>query len=249
MRHLRGFTLVELLVVISIIAVLIAMLMPSLGSARDSGMHAVCLSAKRQMMIGYTSFSTDYNGRLMVGVPSNNAEAFVRPGNTKDAIRNGALYEYVEDIEVYQCPEDPYGNHRSYSIVGVLRGEGWTGTGQLGTDKITDVVSPEAQMVFIEESDHRGWNVGSWLMRVQNGTQGRFVDYVSLFHYQGIADNISFLDGHVETKIWDDPDTIRANKNKQFFLNDPGNVDWDWLRPRYRQLREEGDIPYLTATN
>ena len=49
--------------------------------------------------------------------------------------------------------------------------------------------------------------------------------------------------------IWKDPDTVLANKNKRFYLNDPGNVDWDWLRPRYRQLREKGNIKYLPANN
>jgi hypothetical protein len=75
----------------------------------------------------------------------------------------------------------------------------------------------------------------------------RFIDYVSLFHYNNTADNIGFLDGHAETKIWDDPDTVLANTNNRFFLNDPGNVDWDWLRPRYRQLPSRGSIQYLSA--
>lgn len=247
MHSHRAFTLIELLVVISIIALLIAILMPAMGSARDSAKQAQCLSTKRQLLLGYTAYSIDHKDKLMVGNPSNHPEAFVRRGGNESAITDGALFDYVNTIDIYQCPEDPNGNLRSYSIVGVLHGEGWTSAGQYGTDEIADVVIPSAQIVFVEESDHRGYNVGSWLLRVVDGQEHRFVDYVSLFHYNNTADNVSFLDGHVETKIWQDPDTVLANQRKRFFLNDPGNIDWDWLRPRYRQLPARGSIQYLAA--
>lgn len=243
----RAFTLVELLVVISIIALLIAMLMPALGSAQESARHTQCMSAKRQLMLGYAAHSVDNKGGMMLGVPAHNPEAFVYPGGSVDAITRGALYAYVPGTEIYQCPEDPYGNARSYSIVGVLRGEGWTHSGQYGTDRVADIVHPSDQIVFVEESDHRGYNVGSWLIRVLDGQEYRWIDYMSFFHYNNTADNITFMDGHVETKIWRDPDTLRAKQQKRFFMHDPGNVDWDWLRPRYRQLRDKGSVRYLPA--
>lgn len=58
---MRGFTLIELLVVVAIIATLMAILLPSLGAARESARAAVCLSNLRQIGVGFTYYSDDHN--------------------------------------------------------------------------------------------------------------------------------------------------------------------------------------------
>jgi prepilin-type N-terminal cleavage/methylation domain-containing protein len=56
-----GFTLIELLVVISIITLLISILLPALGSARESGRGSVCLSNLRQLTLANTAYAQDSN--------------------------------------------------------------------------------------------------------------------------------------------------------------------------------------------
>src|SRR5436190_20521605 len=57
-----GFTLVELLVVVGIIAVLIAILLPVLGKARAAANRAVCLSNIKQLYNGILMYCNDNNG-------------------------------------------------------------------------------------------------------------------------------------------------------------------------------------------
>ncbi|MEO0964589.1 MAG: type II secretion system protein [Planctomycetota bacterium] len=78
----RAFTLVELLVVISIIALLIGILMPILGNARSTSENAVCLSNLRQLFIATQLYANDNDDYL----PTNDAFGGwgyrMRPGDT-----------------------------------------------------------------------------------------------------------------------------------------------------------------------
>src|SRR5579862_5172796 len=58
----RAFTLIELLVVVAIIAVLVAILLPSLGKARDRAKTTVCASNLRQWNTCIQMYSQQYDG-------------------------------------------------------------------------------------------------------------------------------------------------------------------------------------------
>ena len=70
----RGFTLVELLVAIAIIGILIAILLPAVQAARESGRRITCSNKLKQIGLAMQEFNNDH-GRLP------NADMF-RPGTT-----------------------------------------------------------------------------------------------------------------------------------------------------------------------
>ncbi len=67
-RPAAGFTLVELLVVVAIIALLLAILLPALGSVRAQAARVREMAAANQLIVAYHAYSNDYNGALLPGV-------------------------------------------------------------------------------------------------------------------------------------------------------------------------------------
>lgn len=93
----RGFSLVELLVVIGIIAVLIAILLPSLRKARISAQSAASLSNLRQLAVAVHGYKIDNRGYFPLTWPQVAGERRVRWAD--------GVYPYLRSTEVYMSPQ------------------------------------------------------------------------------------------------------------------------------------------------
>src|SRR5439155_15636146 len=129
-----GFTLVELLVVIGIIALLISILLPTLSRAREHAYRVQCMSNERQILTGVMLYTNQWKGMLpncnwasdatkqilRWPVPGPNGQPapgpgwlYTEPNKSKQSdVEGGSIWPFLKTYQVYHCPKDlgPYLN-------------------------------------------------------------------------------------------------------------------------------------------
>jgi prepilin-type N-terminal cleavage/methylation domain-containing protein len=105
---MKKFTLIELLIVVAIIGILLSILLPSLGRAREMTKRAVCLSNQRQMHIATAIYAKDNRNILPSSEPDSGSNRYLgQPGS----IAYNAILSNTS-IEIFSCPsfkrKDPF---------------------------------------------------------------------------------------------------------------------------------------------
>ena len=121
-----GFTLVELLIVISVMAVLIGMLLPAINAVRESARTTKCLNNLRQITLATFAYTNDNDNHLPMAVSGYDAESRGYEGQTLGS--KIAPYLDAQDAnsgwsvpssKIFICPDSP--------IIGIVQ----TGSGLL----------------------------------------------------------------------------------------------------------------------
>jgi prepilin-type N-terminal cleavage/methylation domain-containing protein/prepilin-type processing-associated H-X9-DG protein len=227
LRRPAAFTLIEVLVVVAIIALLIAVLLPSLSRAKEVSKRTICLHNTKMLGECWELYHTENKGRLMGACAAyeqetdttflnRNAPCWTRyigttpaqQSTTKQtwALTNGAMHKYARHLDIYHCPAIQKDEIRTYSgnwgvarLLDVNGNQNWYGRPSYRIDQLKP---PGARMVFIDdfpEDWDAVWTITPWNFQFWNPIAAR--------HDKGTT--MGFADGHSELWRWTDPDTIK----------------------------------------
>ena len=234
---LVGFTLIELLVVIAIIAILAAILLPTLSAARERARGLICLGNTRQLELAWELYADDHNGQLpdnlvMTEFGSRTNSNWVNnvmtwdthPDNTNLATITGAsLGPYAENqTSIYRCPSD-------HALSSMQRAAGWTArirsysmnamVGDVGqfTATGTNLNNPDYLQFFKLTQIPHPTEIFVFLDEHPDSIDdGYFINRAYSWQWRDLpasyhngAAAFSFADGHSALHSWMVPSTIR----------------------------------------
>jgi prepilin-type processing-associated H-X9-DG protein/prepilin-type N-terminal cleavage/methylation domain-containing protein len=207
----KAFTLVEVLVVIGIIAVLIAILLPTLRAAREESNKIACLSNLRQLALTAQNYAVAYKDSYPIATQSISVAWDFRINGS--AVEPGILWMGRTDMKIQQCPScnvksptitDPYTGY-NYNISYIGHG--------VGEFKVAPIkashVHRAAEVALFGDGEYFGGtnkfmrcplkdtpvtdgdNVGAGTRSA--GTQG--------YRHRGGRTNVAFCDGHAESLL------------------------------------------------
>ena len=203
----RGFTLVELMIAIVIVAVLVAISFPIAARVKGSARAVECISNVRQVGAALLAHAGDNHGKLIPLQPSTNPDTGKRPPIwTVQLAQEGYLWDGVGELPcgtgVWTCPDCDFVSN-AYGGYGVVEGSIFvyeelrpTGVSQPGSLRLNQIKSPANTWLIgdaaanVAQDPRKGW-YAIWPQADRWSTHGPAP------RHRGKV-NVCMVDGHVE---------------------------------------------------
>jgi len=209
-RRKSGFTLVELLVVISIVAVLAALTLPAINNARAQSLAVKCASNMQQL------------GKATLLYASDNGLCLPDSSHGIDSWTN-SLQPYASGTITFKCPADEgSGRGRTFEINDYLTAapRGAEYLSACNQSRLVCVQKPSQTVFFMELSKMAG--TPDHLHLADMGENEGFFDPSTISSLVGVqrhagSANYLFVDAHAESIKWSDAQ-VRMNAAGSLFI-------------------------------
>ncbi len=213
-RPLHGFTLVELLVVVAIIALLLAILLPALGKARDLAKSVVCTNNLKQFGLASSMYVNEFDGWhvpvtiTLPGQSSNRLLWYANPAFREAVGDKGGPYNYNPKM---LCPAatraqspnrwDENGEASMADSYGANRDEmPWPFPNKPAKTRVAglraiDLAHPSESMQFADGLNFHLTNTHSFFYEAEVNIPGK----APIAYRHDENTNASFFDGHAAT--------------------------------------------------
>lgn len=231
------FTLIELLVVIAIMGILLSLLMPALKEAKKAAEKIQCMANTKNLSIAWTLYADDNQVYMPRGYGHGTygwiwGRRWGSATKQLNSIRNGTLFPYVEQTDVYRCPAADEDEFNTYSLPHSMNGYNSGGGGTI-LNRLNQIDRASDRMTFLCDYAF-DWDA-CWQVYYNPPT---WWNTTPIRH--GAGGNIfSFADGHAFFKDWTDDRTtklaitcalIDSPEARYGDAYQPGNEDLEWAQ-------------------
>ena len=204
----RGFSLLEVAIIIAVIVLLFSLMMAAASSARAQSRCVTCMSNMRQISEAAFAYAEANGGKVY---PCDCLLAQVALPDANQAADIPALTAFTGDRRVFHCVDDPRDGCRSYSINDHVGG---TYPTMKHVSDIQLITNAATTFLFIEETPPATRNGFTGGFVVLPYPSERWADAPSVVHPRGTC--LSFADGHCEFWQWVDPRTAKLSPFIQY---------------------------------